>query len=147
MFLNTQELMGEEIYLKLEKTAEENPAKGYVPAYYFSIHRRADGMRVGHCDLRIGHNENTKFGGNIGYSIDESYQGNHYAGKACLLLLRLASKHELGQVIITCDPINIASRKTCEFLDARFIEETDIPSWHEMYREGKLSTCRYEIEL
>ena len=68
-----------------------------------------NGTKIGVCDLRIGHNENTYYGGNIGYGIDEEYRGHHYAGKACLLLFELARKHEWDYVIITCNPDNFAS--------------------------------------
>ena len=55
---------------------------------------------MGVCDLRIGHNDNVYYGGNIGYSIGEAYRGHHYAAKACLLLFELAKKHNLEYVII-----------------------------------------------
>ena len=41
-----------EIYLHLERTADEDKKKGYVPAYYFKIRRREDDAVVGQCDLR-----------------------------------------------------------------------------------------------
>ncbi len=147
MLLNIYELIGEEIYLHLERATDEIPDKGYVPAYYFTIHRNSDGIKVGHCDLRIGHNENTKFGGNIGYTVDELYRGNHYAGKACLLLFELARRHGMEYVNITCDPHNVASQRTCQYSGAKYIEQLDIPSWHEMYKEGKRHAYLYEITL
>lgn len=75
---------------------------------------------MGSCDLRIGHNENLYYGGNIGYRVEEAYRGNHYAGKACLLLFELARKHDLQYLIITCNPDNAASRKTCEYAGENF---------------------------
>ena len=85
MFLNTSDLRDGEIYLNLYKTTNENKDKGYVPAYYFKIIRSIDDIEVGFCDLRIGHNDNTKYGGNVGYEIYELYRGNQYASKACSL--------------------------------------------------------------
>ena len=79
MFFDTTDLRSHEIYMNLYKTADENEEKGYVPAYYFKIIRCIDDIEVCGCDLRIGHNENTKYGGNIGYEIYEPYRGNHYA--------------------------------------------------------------------
>ena len=111
MFLDTTDLRDQEIYLDLYKTADENKEKGYVPAYYFKIIRRIDDIEVGKCDLRIGHNDNIKYGGNIGYEVYESYRANHYASKACKLLFVLAKRHNMDQVIITCAPDNIASQK------------------------------------
>lgn len=117
MFLNTSDLRDQEIYLSLYNTDDENKDKGYVPAYYFSIVRLRDNAIVGRCDLRIGHNENTKYGGNI------------------------------GKVFITCSPDNIASRRTCELSGGILIDILDIPSWHEMYEMGRRQTCQYVVRV
>ena len=63
---------------------------------------------MGKIDLRIGHNGNVYYGGNIGYSVDKKYRGHHYAGKACLLLFELAKKHHMDYLIITCVPDNFS---------------------------------------
>lgn len=147
MFFNTSDLRDNEIFLYLHKTADENVEKGYVPAYYFKIMRLIDNAEVGQCDLRIGHNDNTNYGGNIGYEIYEPFRGNHYAAKACKLLFLLAKKHHMDKVIITCSPGNIASRKTCEYSGAELIDTIDVPEWHEMYKSGRKKTCQYVIRL
>lgn len=147
MFIDTTDLRSQEIYLRLYKTADENIEKGYVPAYYFKIVRCADDVEVGQCDLRIGHNDNTKYGGNIGYEIHEPFRGNRYASKACKLLFILANKHKMGEVIITCSPENIASRKTCEYSGGKLVGIVDVPTWHEMYKSGRKKTCQYIIRL
>lgn len=147
LFYDTADLNDQEVYLYLNKTADENKEKGYVPAYYFTIIRNIDGVEVGECDLRIGHNENTKYGGNIGYEVYEEFRGNHYASKACKLLFLLAKRHEMDKVIITCDPENTASRKTCEYSGAELIDIVDVPSWHGMYKTGRKRTCQYVVKL
>lgn len=147
MFFDTSDLGNEEIFLKLFRTAEANPEKGYVPTYYFYICRTADQVKIGHCDLRIAHNENTYYGGNIGYEIYGAYRGNHYAAKACKLLFDLARKHDLGYLVITCSPANIASRKTCEYAGCRFKEIAQLPAHNEMYQAGETEKCIYVIEL
>lgn len=147
MFFETSDLRDTEIYLQLEKTADEKPEKGYVPAYYFKIHRLNDNAEVGHCDLRVGHNQNTFYGGNIGYAIGEPYRGNHYAGKACLLLFKLARKHGLNYLIITCAPENVASQKTCIYCGAVLKQIIDVPEWHELYKEGRRKSYQYEVSL
>ena len=136
----------DEIFLKLTKTCEEQPEKRWLPACYFDI-CSADGTAIGKCDLRIGHNDKTYIGGNIGYEIDEHYRGHHYAAKACRLLFQLAKKHGLDYLIITCDPSNIASYKTCEYAGGRYIETADIPEDNEMYAEGKRQVRIYRFEL
>ncbi len=147
MFLDTADLRDDEIYLELDRTADEIKEKGYVPAYYFKIKRCENDTEIGQCDLRIGHNDNTKYGGNIGYEIYEPFRGNHYAAKACKLLFKLARKHHMKELIITCSPENIASRKTCEYAGAKFMGIIDLPEWHELYKDGRRKTCQYIVRL
>lgn len=101
MFLDTKFLKNNEIQLILEKTAEGDEMKNWVPAYHFFI-CNPNGNRMGKCDLRIGYNDNLYYGGHIGYSVFPEYRGNHYAGKACLLLFQLAKKHDMKYLYITC---------------------------------------------
>ena len=146
MFLDTEFLKSDEIYLQLERVAEGNPAKQWVPAYHFNI-CLLDGTHVGHCDLRIGHNEKLYIGGNIGYGVDEPYRGHHYAGKACKLLLELAKKHELGYVYITCNVNNTASAKTCEYAGGKLVATEPVPEDSDMYQNGYRSVYVYRFDL
>ena len=93
-FFDTAFLESDEIKLVLERTAEGDPDRNWVPAYHFLICDKQDN-NMGKCDLRIGYNENLYYGGHIGYTIDEEYRGCHYAAKACKLLFKLAKKHEM----------------------------------------------------
>lgn len=146
MFLNTEFLKNDEIQLILEKTVESDPARDWVPAYHFSI-CNDKGIKVGVCDLRIGHNDKLYYGGNIGYTVYEEYRGNHYAGKACLLLFELARKHGLQYLIITCDPDNYASRKTCEYAGGELLEIAELPEDNDMRNNGKFEKCIYKFIL
>ena len=146
MFLDTEFLKSEDIQLVLEKTVEGNVEKGWVPAYHFAICNNK-GIKVGVCDLRIGHNDRLYYGGNIGYGIDEEYRGNHYAGKACLLLFELAKKHEMEYLIITCNPDNYASRKTCEYAGGELLEIIELPKDNDMRARGELNKCIYKFVL
>ena len=145
-FLPADDLKTAEIYLRLDRTCDAQPEKGRVPAYYFSV-CLPDGTRIGQCDLRIGHNDRLYIGGNIGYGIDEAYRGHHYAAKACKLLFRLARRHGLEYVIITCDPDNKASSRTCEMAGGQYVETAAIPEWHNMYEEGKHQVMVYRFDL
>ena len=146
MFFDTSFLKDEEISLVLERTAAANPERGWVPAYYFAI-RNKDGAKIGECDLRVGHNENTYYGGNIGYSINEEYRGHHYAGKACLLLFELAKLHNLDYLIISCNPDNVASRKTCEYAGGKLSEIAELPEGNDMRSNGETEKCIYKFML
>lgn len=146
MFFNTDFLRNDEIVLKLERTAEGNPEKGWVPAYHFAICNLA-GEKMGVCDLRIGHNDMLYYGGNIGYSMDKPYRGHHYAAKACVLLFELARKHDLGYVIITCNPDNIASKKTCEYAGGILLETAELPADNDMREKGETHKCIFRFAL
>lgn len=145
-FLDADDLRDDEIYLKLDKTVLGDPEKGWVPAYFFDI-CLLDGTDVGDINLRIGYNEKTYIGGNIGYRIEEPFRGNHYAAKACKLLFELAAKHEMNRLIVTCDPINIASARTIEKIGGEFLEIAEIPEDNEMYAQGKRFVRIYRIGL
>ena len=146
MFINTDFLKNGEIRLFLEKTDNGDPERDWVPAYHFAICNE-NGIKVGVCDLRIGHNDKLYYGGNIGYTVYEEYRGNHYAWKACLLLFELARKHGLQYLIITCDPDNYASRKTCEYAGGEFLEIAALPEDNDMRNDGKSEKCIYKFIL
>ncbi len=146
VFQPTDDLFDAEIRLHLKEVREARPEKRWLPAYYFDICLR-DGTKIGNCDLRIGHNEKTDIGGNIGYGIYPDWWGHHYAAKACALLFRQARKHQMKDLIITCDPANRASFRTCEIAGGEYIETADIPKENEMYAEGKRQVMIYRFDL
>ena len=146
MFLDTSFLQNDEINLVLERTADGTEEKGWVPAYHFAICNQ-DGIKMGVCDLRIGHNDKLYYGGNIGYRVDEKYRGHHYAGKACLLLFELAKMHQLEYVIITCNPDNYASRKTCEYAGGELLETVELPADNDMREDGETEKCIFKFIL
>lgn len=133
--------------MKLIRTVDANPVRKWVPTYYFAICSAKDGREIGECDLRVGHNENTWYGGNIGYSIYPEYRGHHYAAKACLLLFELAKLHNLTYLYITCNPDNYASRKTCEYAGGILESIVDLPANNDMYLEGERQKCIYKFIL
>ena len=146
-FLDTSFLKNDEIALRLEKTVEGDEARGWLPAYHFAICDPA-GTKMGQCDLRIGHNENVYYGGNIGYRVEPPYRGHHYAGKACLLLFELARRHGLDWLIITCNPDNGPSRKTCEWLGGALLEIAELPEGNNMrVEEGETEKCIFRFDL
>lgn len=146
MFYDTSFLKEEEIYLELQKTVDGDEEKDWLPAYHFMI-RKNSGEVIGSCDLRIGYNQNVYYGGNIGYNVIPEYRGHHYAGKACKLLFLLAKQHGMDYIIITCNPENYASRKTCEYVGGRLKETVDLPEENDMYQEGERVKCIYRFEL
>ena len=147
MFLDTGFLKSDELWLRLDKTVDGDPARDWVPAYHFSI-CDLQGNRMGSCDLRIGCNQKLYYGGHIGYRIESEYRGHHYAGKACLLLFELAKKHGMDRLIITCNPDNIASRKTCEYAGGTLLEIAALPEDNDMRLEdGETEKCIYQFQF
>lgn len=146
-FLDTSELKNENIFLSLTKISPGNGAIGCVPAYFFDICEVATRKTVGQCTLRVGNNENLFYGGNLGYNILPDFRGRHYAAQACELLFRLARKHGMDKVCITCGPENKASQATCELSGAQFVQIVDLPAHNDMYLRGERQVCRYEYDL
>ena len=147
VFLDTSFLRDDELMLSLERAAPADPARGWVPAYHFHI-CLPDGTKIGRCDLRLGHNRGLYYGGNIGYTIFPDYHGHHYAEKACRLLFELAKRHELSWLIITCQPDNLPSRRTCERLGGELLEIAPLPEDNDMRREdGYTYVCVFRYEL
>lgn len=122
-----------------------NEELGFVPAYHYHIKKHGMQDVVGQIDIRIGHNPNTYYGGNIGYGVDEEFRGSGYASRAVKLLVEVAKKHNMKKVIITCNPDNIASRKTAERSGATLLEIVDLPEDNDMYMLGERQKCIYEI--
>ena len=145
-FFDTSNLKTEEITLRLDHTYPGDPVRNWVPAYYFDILDR-DGQKVGICDLRIGHNLGLYYGGNIGYEVETPFRGHHYAAKACKLLFALARRHGLEYLIITTQPNNLPSRKTCEYLGGRLLEIAELPADNDMrINDGHTHECIYRFD-
>lgn len=61
-FLNTDYLENEDIKLIVERLADGNPERNWVPAYHFHI-CDLHGNIMGTCDLRIGYTDGLYYGG------------------------------------------------------------------------------------
>ncbi len=114
IFKDFKFLTNGEIDLILTERSPADPSRNYVPGYRFSITLHKEDEEIGTIDIRIGYNENTYYGGHIGYHIDQKFRGHHYASKACVLLKKIAKAHEMAYLSISCNPDNLASRRTME---------------------------------
>lgn len=119
---------------------------GRVPTYKYEM--RVAGQRVGTATLRIGMNEYLeRYAGHIGYGVDYDHRGKRYATRSCLLLFQVARSHGMTTLWITCNPENVASRRTCERLGGDLVDIVDVPPEVDLYREGDRQKCRYRIRL
>jgi tagatose 1,6-diphosphate aldolase len=106
------------------------------------------GVIAGRIDLRVGDTEHLRYyAGQIGYGVEPLHRGHPYAARAVRLLMPLARRHGLAELWITCNPDNIASRRTCELAGAEFVEIVDLPPDNDMYRRGERQKCRYRLAL
>lgn len=138
-----EEIRGDGFRLVLEEKLPEDLVHGWVPSYRFTmrpLHGRAE---LGTIDIRIGDNENIYYAGHIGYRVHPPYRGHHMAEKACRLIVRIARAHGMNQVVITCNPDNLPSRRTIERLGARLESIVDIPPNNELYLYGDRQKCRF----
>ncbi|MEX2683219.1 MAG: GNAT family N-acetyltransferase [Candidatus Sigynarchaeota archaeon] len=133
-----------EIDVVVEREARGNRLRGLVPAYHFKIMLHGKPEKIGRVDLRIGYRDRlVLYGGHVGYGIDETFRGHGYAAKACKLIEQVAIDHHMDVLWITCNPENVASRRTCEKIGCEFLEIIDLPRDNDMYKRGDRRKCRY----
>ncbi len=130
---------------------------GEIPQYLFWMRLRPEVdppqfnpvvTIAGSISLRIGDNEDLRmYLGHIGYNVYPAARGHHYAARASRLLYPLARRHGLSELWITCNPENIASRKTCERLGAGYVQTVPLPTGHILYERGERQKQRYRIDL
>lgn len=143
------DLVDGDLRLVLVKINEADPEQGWVPDYQFNM-TPADNPAIvmGRIGLRVGNtNMIVLYAGHIGYSVDPRYRGHHYAARSVKLLLPLAARHGLTPCVITCNPDNLASRRTAESAGFHFVEIVDVPTDTDMYFRGDTQKCRYLRDL
>ena len=53
----------------------------------------------------------------------------------------------LSPLWITCNPENVASRRTCERAGGTLVETVKLPPDHPLYQKGERAKCRYRFEV
>jgi predicted acetyltransferase len=147
-FVDPGQLVDDDLELVLIARYPADPIKKYTPMYRFEMRASGSAQSVGTIDLRVGHTTYLeRYAGHIGYRVEPPYRGHHYAARSCRLLFPLARLHGLNPLWITCDPDNLASRRTCELLGARLVGIARVPRDTELYRLGQCWKCRYRVDL
>jgi len=137
------------IDLVVEKREAADPIN-HVPCYHYLIVRHGSRTEVGRIRLRVGSADRTPSlltSGHMGCDIEEPHRGHGYAARASLLLKPVALAHGMPNLILTCDPENLPSRRTCERIGARLLGAFDIPMDQPLYQEGKRKILRFEWDL
>lgn len=120
--------------------------QGWKPYYIFIIH--VNNEEVGKIVLREGTIEQRYYDGHIGYSVEPQYRGHNYAYQAVIKLKKIAKRLGFEQLVITCSPDNIASKKTIKKLNAKYLETKTIPpEYQKDFRDDERVKEIYIIEL
>lgn len=122
-------------------------SKKLLPSYHYCICPHGVPDPAGRIDVRIGINSETRYVGHIGYNVAPQYRGNHYALRACRLVREVAQAHGMQKLVITCNPDNLPSKRTCEGLGARLLEVVDLPPGNILYQRGERQKCVFEWQL
>ena len=101
------------------------------------ITRHNTRQEIGQISYRTGESRGVYYYGHIGYHIDPPWRGHHLAWRACRLLQGEILLSGKSSVVITCDPDNIASRKTCERLGCLY--ESTVPVPEDLQRKFDIS--------
>ena len=136
-----QIMKGAEIDLLLESIYINRQG---IKLYIFHIYPKKRYNKIGRITLRLGESEEIYYFGNIGYNICKKYRGNYFAAKACLLLKNLLEKYNVEeQIVLTTNPNNIASHKTCKYIGCDFIEAVQVPKHNRLYSYRESTKLRY----
>ena len=147
IFLKPGKLIDNDLELVLYSKDLADEKKEFVPGYVFNMKNSQTGEKMGQIKLRVGYNEKIKYGGHVGYGVNEKFRGHHYAARSLKLIFPLAKKHGLNPLYVTCDPENIPSRKTCERAGGTLEEIVNLPKYNDQYIAGKRNKCRYRFDL
>jgi tagatose 1,6-diphosphate aldolase len=147
-WLDPGQLVDDDLELVLRERIPGNSGRRYVPEYRFEMHVGPGWHRAGYISLRVGDNDNLRlYAGHIGYRVEPPFRGHHYAARSVKLVLPLAKRHGINPLWITCNPENIASRRSCELAGGEFVEIVSVPEGNEIYRDGDHFKCRYKFNL
>ncbi len=89
---------------------------GSEHTFTFDVVERASGRVAGEISLRVGDSPEQFYLGHVGYHIDPPFRGHGYAARACRLCAPMLAALGMGTAVITTDPGNLPSVKTCRRL-------------------------------
>jgi predicted acetyltransferase len=142
--LRTSELCEGALRLVLSDIAEHIYHK--VPTFFLRMVFSPTGAAIGQINLRVGSTPHIeRYAGHIGYSVYEAYRGQHYAARSVMLLVPLARRVGLDPLWITCDPENVASRRSLEIAGAELVEIVDVPKDCIIWQAGHPRKCRFRL--
>jgi predicted acetyltransferase len=136
-----------ELRLKLAQCSPAEANSWHVPAYLFHMVTDAEPY-VGRIRLRVGWNEEIiRYAGHVGYAVEPAFRGRHFAERACRMILPLARRHGMHDLWITCQPDNLASRRTLERLGAENMGVFDVPEAYPMDAGAERKKMCFRLSL
>jgi tagatose 1,6-diphosphate aldolase len=146
MLVPPGELGDDEFELRLNRF-ELHPTH-CAPTYQFLMFHLQTGEELGNIRLSVSSTPYIeRYAGHLGYGVRPQHRGHHYAARAVRLLIPLAKQLNLDPLWITCDPENLASRRTLELAGAEFVEIVDVPPDCIIHKCGHPRKCRYRLAL
>ena len=106
---------------------EPDSDMGFGEIYDYIILPHGVRREAGRISLRLGESPCVYYFGHIGYHVDLPYRGRHYARRACALLRPVIEAAGKSSVVITTDPDNLPSRRTCEGLGCTLERVVQVP--------------------
>ena len=141
-------LVDDDLDLVLADTVAGEAGADFVRTYDFDMFLCGNPQPAGRISLRIWTTDYfVRYVGHLAYFVAPEFRGHRYAARACKLLMPLARRHGLRSLWITCNPDNIASRRTCELVGAELVEVVDVPEGTPLYQRGERQKCRYRLDL
>src|SRR5512135_2500084 len=84
-----------------------------VPCYHFTMRNAETHANLGWLRLRIGSTPHVeRYAGHVGYAVEPEHRGHRYAAREVRFVVPFARRHGLNPLWTTCDPDNLASRRT-----------------------------------
>ena len=120
---------------------------GYTRNFVFDVVRREGGHTAGEIALRIGDSDRQFYLGHVGYHIDPPFRGRSYALRACRLCLPVFSALGQRSIVITTDPDNLPSIRTCERLGCEYESTVIVPLKVHQALQISNAKRRYLLEL
>jgi predicted acetyltransferase len=147
-FVDPGEITDGTVCLRFVSYKEAVPEKGWSPWYEFDIVLAGRGAKAGGIVLRAGYTDHiVNCAGHIGYGVDESFRGMRLAARSVNLINVFASRLGMEYLVITCNPNNLASSRTCEIAGYNYEGIVDVPEDDEMYAEGERQMLRFVKRL
>ena len=131
------------IDLSVSSRDETDEKCGIVDCYAFDIHPAGSRRYAGYVSIRMGDSPELYYLGHVGYRVEKPFRGNHFALRACRLLGPYLKKMGVHSLVITNDPDNLPSRKTCEELGCILERTTAVPEEYRFIVSGSTAKCRY----